>query len=110
MPQSAVAAHDAVGKIAAQDEPSGTIMTGLAYVCDPNVSAQSSIGAPFMPLSMGDAGKAFLTVTQTQYFFLNQWNRGDFDAEATVAFGPGEYLDRAVMVNCLGGRFAPASR
>ncbi|EKU24839.1 LodA/GoxA family CTQ-dependent oxidase [Xanthomonas graminis] len=107
LPQRAVAAHDAVGKIAAQDAPSGTIMTGLAYVRDPNVAAQSNIGAPFMPLSMGDAGKAFLTVTQTQYFFLKQWNRGDFDAEATVAFGPGEYLDRAVMVNCLGGRFAP---
>ncbi|MBI5257912.1 MAG: hypothetical protein HY855_15510 [Burkholderiales bacterium] len=107
LPARAIAAHDAVGAIGAQDEPADTIMTGLAYVRDPNAPAQSNIGAPFMPLSMGDAGKAFLSVTLTQYFFLTQWNRGRFERSATQQLGPGEYLDRAVMVNCLGGRFAP---
>ena len=107
LPSRAIAAHDAVGRIAATDDPARTIMTGLAFVRDPNVANQSNIGAPFMPLSMGDAGKAFLTVTLTQYFFLQQWNKNHFERKAAVRFGPGEYLDRAVLVNCLGGRFAP---
>jgi hypothetical protein len=107
LPERAIAAHDAVGAISAQDDPARTIMTGLAYVRDPNAPEQSSLGAPLMPLSMGDAGKAFLSVTLTQYFFLQQWNDGRFDRDGTLKLGPGEYLDRAVMVNCLGGRFAP---
>ncbi|WP_230595914.1 LodA/GoxA family CTQ-dependent oxidase [Xanthomonas albilineans] len=107
LPQRAIAAHDAVGAISAHNAPTETIMNGLAYVRDPNPAAQSNIGAPFMPLAMGDVGKAFLTVTRTQYFFLSQWNRGEFEAEARIEFGPGEYLDRAVMVNCQGGSFAP---
>ena len=107
LPERAIAAHDAVARITATDDPAETIMTGLAYVRDPNAPRQSSLGAPFMPLSMGDAGKAFLTVTLTQWFFLTQWNKKRFDAERRMSVGPGEYLDRAVLVNCLGGRFAP---
>jgi hypothetical protein len=107
LPTRAIAAHDAVGAITAQDDPARTIMTGLAYVRDPNDPEQSNLGAPLMPLSMGDAGSAFLTVTLTQYFFLQQWNNGCFEPNQTLLLGPGEYLDRAVMVNCLGGRFAP---
>lgn len=107
LPSRAIAAHDAVGRISGSDDPANTIMTGLAFIRDPNAPKQSNIGAPFMPLSMGDAGKAFLTVTLTQYFFLTQWNRNHFERQGSVRFGPGEYLDRAVLVNCLGGRFAP---
>lgn len=107
LPSRAISAHDAVGAISATDDPAATIMTGLAFVRNPNLPNQSSLGAPFMPLSMGDAGKAFLSVTQTQYFFLTQWNQQRFEPAVKMALGPGEYLDRAVMVNCLGGRFAP---
>jgi hypothetical protein len=60
-----------------------------------------------MPLSMGDASKAFLTVSLTQYFFLTQWNNGAFQVGAGPSLGPGEVLDRVNMANCLGGRFAP---
>ena len=107
LPSRAIAAHDAVGAITAGDQPGNTIMTGLAYIRDPDDPQQTNIGAPFMPLSMGDAGKAFLTVTRTQYFFLQQWDQGRFEPEETLTFGPGEALDRIVLVNCLGGRFAP---
>ncbi|MFY8141545.1 MAG: LodA/GoxA family CTQ-dependent oxidase, partial [Caulobacter sp.] len=92
LPSRAIAAHDAVAAIAAGDKPGDTIMTGLAYVRDPNDPEQTNIGAPFMPLSMGDAGKAFLTVTRTQYFFLEQWDQGRFKPDATLTFGPGEAL------------------
>ncbi|WP_241299822.1 LodA/GoxA family CTQ-dependent oxidase [Burkholderia stabilis] len=107
LPARAIAAHDAVGAIRAQDDPRETIMTGLAYVRNPNVPEQSNLGAPLMPLSMGDAGKAFMSVSLTQYFFLQQWNDGKFERGEHLKLGPGEALDRTVMVNCLGGRFAP---
>jgi hypothetical protein len=107
LPQRAVAAHDAVGAIAATDRPGDTILSGLAFIRDPNNERQANVGPPFMPLSMGDSGVAFLSVTFTQYFCLVQWNDGHFDAGPGPAVGPGEWLDKAVLANCIGGRFAP---
>lgn len=107
LPARAIEAHDAAGRISADDAPVTTLMTGLAYIRDPNAPDDSLVGAPFMPLSMGDAGSAFLTVTKTQYFFLSQWNDGKCDAAPPPPLGPGEMLDKAVLINCLGGRFAP---
>lgn len=107
LPARAVQAHDALARITGTDRPVDTIMGGLAFVRDPNDAGQHAVGAPFMPLSMGDAGKSFLTVTKTQYFFLSQWNDGSFTDGIGPELGPGEHLDKAVLVNCLGGRFAP---
>lgn len=107
LPQRAIAAHDAVGAIGPADAPGDTILTGLAFIRNPNNAPQAQVGAPFMPLSMGDSGSAFLSVTYTQYFFLEQWDRGRVQPGAGPALGPGEYLDKATLANCLGGRFAP---
>lgn len=107
LPARAIEAHDATGAISGAQPPHETLMSGLAYIRNPNAPDDSLVGAPFMPLSMGDAGSAFLTVTKTQYFFLSQWNDGKFEAGTAPALGPGEMLDKAVLVNCLGGRFAP---
>jgi hypothetical protein len=107
LPARAIKAHEAVGNIKATDDPGDTILTGLAYVRDPNKERQFEIGAPFMPLSMGDSGKSFLAVTLTQYFFLSQWNNGHYDRGEAPKLGPGELLDKAVMVNCLAGRLDP---
>jgi len=107
LPQRAVAAHAAVGAIGAKDNPEDTILTGLAFVRNPNNAPQAQNGAPFMPLSMGDSGSAFLSVTRTQYFMLQQWEQGRSQVEGAPALGPGEYLDLATLANCLGGRFAP---
>ncbi|HSU81502.1 MAG TPA: LodA/GoxA family CTQ-dependent oxidase [Thermoanaerobaculia bacterium] len=107
LPERAIQAHDAVGRIRAEDDPGDTILTGLAYIRDPNNPRMSSIGAPFMPLSTGDSGRAFLSVTLTQYFFLSQWNKGRFHREPAPRPGPGELLDQAVLVNCVGGDFGP---
>lgn len=78
----------------------------LTYIRNPNDDSQSSKGSPLMPLSLGDFGKSFLTVTTTQYFFLSQWD----DGKAIIKFRPlsaGEQLDKTILVNCLGGRFSP---
>lgn len=107
LPERAVTAHDAVGAIRPDDEPGETILTGLAYVRDPNKKEQAQVGAPLMPLAMGDPGDAFLSVTLTQYFLLQQWEQGRARREPGPLLGPGEYLDMATLANCLGGRFAP---
>lgn len=107
LPERAIQAHDAVGDIRAIDPPEETILTGLAYIRDPNNPAMSSIGAPFMPLSSGDPGQSFLSVTLTQYFFLDQWNKRLYIRELGPPFGPGELLDQAVLYNCVGGDFGP---
>ena len=107
LPEGAKQAHRAVGKITAKDDPAQTVMAGLAYVRDPNAPTQSDVGPPLMPLGLGDSGKAFLSPTYTQYFFLSQWSAGKFDTEPSTRLGPGEALDKVAMINCLGGRFSP---
>ena len=42
----------------------------LGPLPDGRIPGETNIAVPLMPLSVGDAGKAFLTVTKTQYFFL----------------------------------------
>jgi hypothetical protein len=107
LPEFAVRAHQAVDAISATDDPDATIMSGLAFLRNPNVSQELSVGVPLMPLSLGEAGTDFLAVSRTQYFFLEQWNAGRFDPEGGAALGPGEYLDMASLSNCLGGRYVP---
>lgn len=65
------------------------------------------IGSPRMPLALGDTGSAFLTLTQTQYFFLNQWFAKAYTATPEKPLSTGEMLDRDALANCLGGRFSP---
>lgn len=106
LPQFAIQAHDAVGRIRADDDPKKTVMAGLAFVRNPNLDQQSYQGAPFMPLSLGDNGKSFLSPTLTQYFLLSQWERGHF-CKDKLPLTEGERLDRDTLINCLGGRFSP---
>jgi L-Lysine epsilon oxidase N-terminal/L-lysine epsilon oxidase C-terminal domain len=107
LPQPAIDAHEAVGSIKATDNPEDTILAGLAYIRDPNNPDQYSDGAPLMPLSIGDVGKSFLSVTLTQYFFLSQWNKGRYQKTGGPRLGSGESLDKIAMANCLGGGFGP---
>lgn len=108
LPRMAIQAHDAVGRITARDNPADTILSGLAFIRNPNNPGEDLVGPPLMPLSLGDQGRPFMSITLTQYFFLSQWNRGkDYFRDEHLKLGPGEYLDRAVLTCCLGGRFSP---
>lgn len=107
LPKRARDAHQAVGGITAYDKPENIVLAGLAYIRNPNNFRESEVGVPMMPLSLGDSGKAFLSASISQYFFLEQWDKGKFRADEPVKLGPGEELDKAVLINCLGGRFSP---
>lgn len=73
-----------------------------------------------MPLLVGDdalgaeddagallAMSKYLRLTDTQYFFLQQWAAGHFESGAAPEPHPGQALTRAVLENCVGGTFSP---
>ncbi|MGY8887230.1 MAG: LodA/GoxA family CTQ-dependent oxidase [Flavobacteriales bacterium] len=106
LPEMALRAHTAVNAISENDDPNRTIMAALNFLRNPN-NEETNIGAPLMPLSLGAAGTSFMTVTKTQYFFLEQWSKKRFTKGNETKLGPGELLDMASLANCLGGRYVP---
>ena len=70
-------------------------------------------GATMMPYLAGDnclipghAPNKYLRLTDTQYFFLQQWAAGWF-TDTQPAADPADALTRAVLENCVGGAFSP---
>ncbi len=104
----AMAAHAEVAKIKASDDPATTPLAGISAIFRDPDRPQQHI-TTLMPLALGDAGESFLTLRRTQLFFLKRWNegRGSYRPGSGPALGPGEHLDKATLVNCLGGRFSP---
>jgi hypothetical protein len=85
-----------------------------------NRIASESSGATMMPYIAGDdclgaadssgasqATAKYLRLTDTQYFFLQQWSEGYFKVGATPEEHPGHRLTRGVLENCVGGGFSP---
>jgi hypothetical protein len=107
LPELAIDAHDAVGRITEKTIPGESILSGLRYIRNPNMLSQNEVGAPLMPLSLGDSGQSLLSASKTQYFFLGQWDANHFNESNPNHLGDGEYLDKASLINCLGGRFSP---
>ncbi len=109
-------AHTSLTKVTAATPPDQA-MSVKAFIRDPNNACpiddgmakgcSTNITAPKMPLSLGDAGYAMLTLTQTQFFFLKQWEAGKITTDPGTPLNAGELLDKATLVNCLGGRFNP---
>lgn len=71
-------------------------------------------GATLMPYLAGDSSinsdlymANFVTVTATQYFFLQQWAKGYFTNNRKKKTNPGDALTKAVLDNCVGGAFSP---
>ncbi|WP_299765775.1 LodA/GoxA family CTQ-dependent oxidase [uncultured Dokdonia sp.] len=102
LPSNAIAAHKNMSNLTSE-KPSIDVMQ---FIRNPDGS-QNEVGAPLMPLSLGDAAQSFLTLSEQQYFFLDKWNSGIHSDAPTVMAGPGEQLDKTILVNCLGGRFSP---
>ncbi|UTH75175.1 LodA/GoxA family CTQ-dependent oxidase [Chromobacterium sp. IIBBL 290-4] len=108
LPNHVVNAHDSIGAIQPTTDPRAIIPDLEKLIRNPEGTAQElQTGRPLMPLSLGDARKSFLTVTRTQYFFLQRWHQQQCSTEETMSLGEGEKLDYAALANCLGGRYSP---
>ncbi|NEO18519.1 MULTISPECIES: LodA/GoxA family CTQ-dependent oxidase [unclassified Moorena] len=82
-----------------------------------NTLKSPKTGYPMMPYLAGDdatgssqKSKKYLTLTDTQYFMLQQWVEGYFEnttPPTPQVADPGEELTRASLENCVGGAFSP---
>lgn len=107
--QRAMSAHAALATISAADDPATTPLAGIKAIFRSPYDPAQQDNITLMPAHLGDAGESFLTLRKTQYFFLERWNagKGNYLAGPGLVPGPGEMLDKATFVNCLGGRFSP---
>ncbi|MBC6417799.1 MAG: hypothetical protein GDA44_02885, partial [Prochloron sp. SP5CPC1] len=82
-----------------------------------NTLKSKTTGYPMMPYLAGDdatgssqKSSKYLTLTDTQYFLLQQWAKGNFDDSSilnkTLEDDP-EDLTKASLENCVGGAFSP---
>lgn len=102
-------AHQRIQQITAQDDPT-KYLSVKDFIRNPNTGADNDLqtGAPLMPLALGDTGASFLTVTNTQYFFLEQWYAKAYsETDASTDLSAGEQIDKNTLTNLLGGRFSP---
>lgn len=107
--------HQSVTRITADDDPQARFdlksflrdSENKAPPDDGTAKGSTNRTAPLMPLSLGDAGYALLTLSDTQYFFMKQWEAKTYAKAGGTALNAGEHLDKATLVNCLGGRFNP---
>lgn len=104
---TAVASHQRLAAVNADSDPAKTLNVP-SFIRNPYPNGgQLQSGAPRMPLALGDTGAAYLTLTKTQYFFINQWFQGLYSKTPGIPLTAGELLDKNVLTNCLGGRFSP---
>lgn len=104
---TAIGSHQRLAGITADSDPAKTLYVP-SYIRNPYPNAgQLQVGAPRMPLALGDTGAAYLALTKTQYFFINQWFQGKYSKTPGTPLTAGEQLDKNVLTNCLGGRFSP---
>ncbi|ETW95904.1 MAG: hypothetical protein ETSY2_47420 [Candidatus Entotheonella gemina] len=103
LPPNAVARHDDLVNL----PPSGPGFMMMNFIRNPNDETSQQTASPLMPLALGDLGKSFLSLTTTQYFFMQQWSAKGCATDSPPSLGAGEALDRTILFNCLGGRFSP---
>lgn len=106
-----ISAHESIETITAQTPVSATALAKLDLIrkpVDPEDAAVETTGdRKRMPLSLGDARRGLLSPTKTQYQYLVYWNNNQAKADVRLQLGPGELLDKASLLACLGGRFGP---
>lgn len=80
---------------------------------EPNLQTTASgrTAMPYLagnnPLEASAPHQVFLTLTETQFFYLEQWAKGKVDESAPACLPPGLQLDYGVLQNCVGGPFVP---
>lgn len=102
----AIGAHERLNRLTPDSDPPSFLDVDSLIRSPYPDDNQLNIGAPRMPLALGDTGAGFLAVTRSQYFFLKQWSKSRATA-ARTKLSPGQQLDKDVLSNLLGGRFSP---
>ncbi len=106
--QKGIGVHQRLGNFTADTDPAQFSVKD--FIRPPGTDPDDNDlqdGAPFMPLSLGHPGASFMTVTDTQYFMLDQWAAKKFTPSEAETLTAGEMLDRVTLQNLLGGRFSP---
>ncbi len=107
---------DLLGTIPKKSDPNNGLRKWILDVLRPPGSENvivSKKGATMMPYLAGDncligdtLTANYLRLTDTQYFFLQQWADGHFINEPPSSSEP-EAITRAALDNCVGGAFSP---
>ncbi len=111
LPRNAISGHKSASAITADESPT-SYQWLLNIIRKPGTGPGNELGeegpagGSLMPLALGDTGASFLTVTDTQYFFLEQWSHNNYN-DKTESLTAGELLDKNTLTNLLGGRFSP---
>jgi len=119
LPSQAINGHNFMGAIQQGDDPTQKMPNFEDLIRDPAATDNDGL-VPMnyegthndtkqtvkMPLALGDTMRSFLTLSPTQYFFMKQWHEKK-STDAEPGLNEGEALDRAVLENCLGGRYSP---
>ncbi len=110
--QIGIGAHDKVAAIAAGKDPADTQLHGLGLIREPVDPEKLGVGPPVsgddrrMPLSLGDSARSLLSLSKTQYYYLERWDVKGATGKP-LALNAGETLDKASFYAGLGGRFSP---
>lgn len=108
IPPQGVSQHIGITQDAGADFP-------FYIVRSPAVQNGTNLGVNLMPKLAGDnpitknTMSKYLTLTQTQYFLVQQWVLGKVLPAGTSrpAPPPAAAIDRAALENCVGGAFCP---
>ena len=118
--------HDQIADINVDTDPARTQLGGLGFIrkpVDPEDLTLSNPNDPNqivdgrgdpepsgderrMPLSLGDSGRSLLSLSMTQYFLLQCWDR-QAAKDTRLELNVGEQLDKSSLLAGLGGRFSP---
>lgn len=88
-------------------DPASPFMSFLRKPGDYKSPGQMPQLAGDNPINSDNDPRKYLTLTETQYFLLQQCDQGNINGVTQDTSGPGEKLDRAVLENCVGGPFCP---
>jgi hypothetical protein len=115
IPPAGVTAHIGITQDSAAAFPFYILRAPIMPPAVQNDTNGTNLDVNLMPKLAGDnpisqfTRSKYLTLTQTQYFLVQQWVSGNVLPAGTTrpTFPPAAAIDRAALENCVGGAFCP---
>jgi L-Lysine epsilon oxidase N-terminal/L-lysine epsilon oxidase C-terminal domain len=115
IPPAGVTAHVGVAQDSAASFPFYILRAPAMPPAVQNDTNGTNLDINLMPKLAGDnpisenTRSKYLTLTQTQYFLIQQWKSGNVlpVGKTRPALPPAAAIDRAALENCVGGAFCP---